>query len=167
MDREAWSAAVHGVAKSQTWLSNRTTISHLFIQHIVTKWEVWISLCSQCWGCINEKGDQTSLYLWSFCSSKETDVDTVLPVSLRERRLIVGVMCCEEPKYPPVSLSLGLKKKKRKAWKSRGIKTNLHLKEVVKKKDKSRQPVISWRNVCAITPRLSFWCLYPVIILKL
>ena len=100
---------------------------------LFTKWEVGISLCSQCWGRGNEKGDQTSLYLWSFCSSKETDVDTVLPVSLRERRLIVGVMCCEEPKYPPVSLSLGLKKKKkRKALKSRGIKTNLYLKEVVK-----------------------------------
>lgn len=42
-------------------------------------------------------------------------MDTVLPVSLRERRLIVGVMCCEEPKYPPVSLSLGLKKKKKES----------------------------------------------------
>ena len=27
MDREAWQAAVHGVAKSQTWLSNWTTIT--------------------------------------------------------------------------------------------------------------------------------------------
>ena len=27
VDREAWSVAVHWVTKSQTWLSNRTTIS--------------------------------------------------------------------------------------------------------------------------------------------
>ena len=27
-DREAWYAAVHGVTKSQTWLSNRTTTQH-------------------------------------------------------------------------------------------------------------------------------------------
>lgn len=49
-------------------------------------------------------------------------MDTVLPVSLRERRLIVGVMCCEEPKYPPVSLSLGLKKKKGKLGSLEGSK---------------------------------------------
>ena len=30
MDREAWRAAVHGVAKSQTQLSDRTELSHLF-----------------------------------------------------------------------------------------------------------------------------------------
>ena len=29
MDREAWHPAVHGVAKSQTWLSNWTELSHL------------------------------------------------------------------------------------------------------------------------------------------
>ena len=27
MDREVWHAAVHGVAKSQTWLSDRTELN--------------------------------------------------------------------------------------------------------------------------------------------
>ena len=31
MDREAWHAAVHGVTKSQTWLSNWTELNILFI----------------------------------------------------------------------------------------------------------------------------------------
>ena len=31
MDRKAWRAAVHGVAKSQTWLSDRTELRHLCI----------------------------------------------------------------------------------------------------------------------------------------
>ena len=30
MDREAWRAAVHGVAKSRTWLSNRTELNRVY-----------------------------------------------------------------------------------------------------------------------------------------
>ena len=33
MDREAWHAAIHGVAKSRTWLSNWT--------ELIIKWKVW------------------------------------------------------------------------------------------------------------------------------
>ena len=33
MDREAWHAAVHGVAKSWTWLSNWTELNLLWIYH--------------------------------------------------------------------------------------------------------------------------------------
>ena len=32
MDREAWRTAVHGVAKSQTWLRNWTELNPLLIQ---------------------------------------------------------------------------------------------------------------------------------------
>ena len=35
MDREAWRAAVHGVAKSQTWLSNWTTTQEIQVWSLV------------------------------------------------------------------------------------------------------------------------------------
>ena len=41
MDREAWRAAVHGVAKSQTWLSNWTELK--CIVRGVTKSQTWLS----------------------------------------------------------------------------------------------------------------------------
>ena len=34
MDMEAWHAAVHGVTKSQTWLSDRTELNWTIIQQI-------------------------------------------------------------------------------------------------------------------------------------
>ena len=40
MDREVWHAAVHGVAKSQTWLSNWTELNHS---------KTWIVLQLWCW----------------------------------------------------------------------------------------------------------------------
>ena len=40
MDREAWGAAVHEVAKSRTWLSNWTELNESFISHgnILQEW---------------------------------------------------------------------------------------------------------------------------------
>ena len=47
MDREAWSAAVHGVAKSQTWLSNWT---ELMVFPVVPYWcESWTIKKAEHW----------------------------------------------------------------------------------------------------------------------
>ena len=44
MDREAWRAVVHGVAKSWTWLSDWTELIHTYIWQIYTCWEASLSL---------------------------------------------------------------------------------------------------------------------------
>ena len=46
MDRVAWRAAVHGVAKSRTQLSNRTELSKLWGNSIIY-WDNWEKTCSQ------------------------------------------------------------------------------------------------------------------------
>ena len=38
MDREAWRAVVHGVAKSWTWLSNWTELNWIYSKYI---WNIW------------------------------------------------------------------------------------------------------------------------------
>ena len=41
MDREAWCAAVHGVRKCRTRLSNWTELSHFLIELFFSYWIVW------------------------------------------------------------------------------------------------------------------------------
>ena len=55
MDRQAWRAAVHGVAKSWTWLSDWTELSPYFCLCASTILSWWLWLCSIVWsqaGCI-------------------------------------------------------------------------------------------------------------------
>ena len=42
MDREAWSAAIHGVAKSRTWLSDWTELNLLTIYQFGIRWFSWL-----------------------------------------------------------------------------------------------------------------------------
>ena len=44
MDREAWHAAVHGVAKSRTWLSDWTELSEIKLKHGHKKYYLYINL---------------------------------------------------------------------------------------------------------------------------
>ena len=46
--RQAWHAAVHGIAKSQTWLSDWTTAC-LFDEASINIPEVWVERTSGCW----------------------------------------------------------------------------------------------------------------------
>ena len=39
MDREAWRAAIHGVAKSQTWLSDWTELNWTEAEEIKKRWQ--------------------------------------------------------------------------------------------------------------------------------
>ena len=38
MDREAWRAAVHGIAKNQTWLNNWTELNWSFLDWLIPPW---------------------------------------------------------------------------------------------------------------------------------
>ena len=52
MDSEAWRAAVHGVTKSQRWLSNWTELNHseLSVSFFNTLWAEWLVLVRTAWG---------------------------------------------------------------------------------------------------------------------
>ena len=48
MDSEAWCAAIHGVAKSWTWLSDWTELIHTKMLNSLT-WQIWFSLTVIFW----------------------------------------------------------------------------------------------------------------------
>ena len=64
-DREAWCAAVHEVAKSQKWLSDRTTKSPTFIDISVPNKNITISqkIGNTGWKCNLDEKDQIIVYL--------------------------------------------------------------------------------------------------------
>ena len=81
MDREAWYAAVHGVAKGQTWLSDWTeqVYEKMFSttkQQVTTKTTMWYHLTAirmaminkrdnkKCWGRCGEIGALVHYWLW-------------------------------------------------------------------------------------------------------
>ena len=65
MDREAWSAAIHGVAKSRTGLSDWSDLTTIFgaslvaqrLRHLPPMWETWVR--SLGWEDLLEKGKAT------------------------------------------------------------------------------------------------------------
>ena len=62
MDREAWHAAIHGVAKGRTWLSDWTELNWIF--HCILGWpkSLFEFFCSIFWKNSNELFGQPSIY---------------------------------------------------------------------------------------------------------
>ena len=48
MDREAWRAAIHGVAKSQTRLSNWTELNRISVTIVSLREDVWLLIAGAC-----------------------------------------------------------------------------------------------------------------------
>ena len=77
MDREAWSAAIHGVAKSQTWLSDWTELNWLIYCSLATYLFFPLSLLKN----------------YSLCGSWPSDVTKWVSVMIkwnRVRDMVVG-----------------------------------------------------------------------------
>ena len=74
MDREAWSAAVHGVAKSWTWLNNRTELTEL------GWWVVWQSLMSPAEEYTNNSFPNGRALVYNMWASIPTTGDQTLPL---------------------------------------------------------------------------------------
>ena len=63
-DREAWRAAVHGAAKSQTQLSNWTTIKEDRVQPSPNAWKRHVAASVAAWQWQSEVWDVASDGLW-------------------------------------------------------------------------------------------------------
>ena len=91
MDREAWRAAIHGVAKSQTQLSDWTELNHVFTISLKMKIFVyfqnaWVTIrkilkFSQ--GLLSVNGQNTHSVLWSF-STQTSQVHQHFPLYQKE-----------------------------------------------------------------------------------
>ena len=71
MDREAWRAVIHGVAKSSTWLSDWTELNSIFIRTIISG-RKWGTFSSKCTGNITVKS--WLLYLFKISSIMRPNV---------------------------------------------------------------------------------------------
>ena len=98
MDREAWRAAIHGVAKSQTWLSHWTELISNFLEEISSLSHFTVFLCL--FALITEDTisfrEITSMFFYPPCSFK-TETQTQLTCKCE---------CCQRKEDRPHHFSL-------------------------------------------------------------
>ena len=112
MDREAWRAAIHGVAKSQTWLSNwtelnikawckkvRGTLCTVFANRFVTSWVQKSGLTYFC-------NYRSTLWIENACHTDLMVSITTLPQTLFQGQYSCSVLIFIFPSWSPKSDSI-------------------------------------------------------------
>ena len=135
MDREAWHAAVHGVAKSRAWLSDWTELIHLLSPEIADGSEISCLLIWQEIFFISQRGGWSFLFFFPF--------SLFLPVSIS--------LSLFPPRYMSVfvwSLYGGMKQKSE--WTS----------DMLNNKGKWQSSAV-WRVTSCVTPPCFPWQQHP------